>query len=334
MTLSRRPLLAALAAAAVARPAGAAETIRIGQANTSLSFLPLWTARALDSFAAQNLTLQWNAIQGGDPAALAALDSGDLDLAAVGGDTLLGAVAKGQPFQAVATLMDRVTLDLVVSKTFLERTKTVPTDPLPKRLAALAGALIGVSAVGGAQDRAVRWLASRGGIDPKSPQVALVGGPPALQAALGNGRVEAFILSPPEAQIAAAGGYGTKFVSMSTEFPELQHVPFLVLAAKTPVTHPDRLIATLRALAAADAALLANPAATADAIQSKFFPKIDPAIIRAGVLALQPGIVRRGAIDAAAAAEMLAFAQQSGVAVGTVQPDQFWTSTYIDAALR
>ena len=79
--LARRTLIAAIASAAT-RPARAAGIVRIGQATASLSFLPLWSARAMSTFAAENLNLDWAAIPGGDPAALAALDSDDLDLTA------------------------------------------------------------------------------------------------------------------------------------------------------------------------------------------------------------------------------------------------------------
>jgi NitT/TauT family transport system substrate-binding protein len=316
------------------RTARAVETIRIGQATTSLSFLPLWAARALDTFAAQNLSLDWAAIPGGDPSTLAALDSGDIDLAAVGSDTLIAAAAKGQPFAAVATLMDRVSLDLVVSEAFLKKSGVSPGDPLEKRVAALKGATVGVSAVGGAQDRAVRWLAAHGGIVPSSVQVALVGGPPALQAALEHGQIDAFILSPPEGQIAAAGGYGRVLVSMSTDFPELRGVPFLVLAAKLPVADPGKLERVLRALAAADDAILANQDKVADAIQQRFFPKIAPAIIRAGVVAMRDGVADKGKLDQPRADAALRFTRESGVDVSGLGGKPFWTATYIDAALR
>ena len=331
--LARRTLIAAVAAAAT-RPVRAGGIVRIGQATASLSFLPLWSARATGSFAAENLDLDWAAIPGGDPAALAALDSGDLDLAAVGADTLLAAIAKGQPFQAVATLMDRVTLDLVASADFMAKRRIAPGDPLPQRLRALDGSIIGVGAVGGAQDRAVRWLAKRGDLDPKSMQVALVGGPPALQAALQNGRIDAVVLSPPEGQIAEAGGYGRRLIGMADDFAELRAVPFLLLAAKLPVADPTRIVGTLRALAAADTALLAAPDKVADAIQAKFFPKIDQTIIRAGVAALKPGIAAKGIFGPGGAQAMLDFAKQSGVAVDDLTADRLVTNTFIDAALR
>jgi ABC-type nitrate/sulfonate/bicarbonate transport system substrate-binding protein len=72
--------------------------LRIGQATTSVSFLAIWAARALDTFKPVGIDLKWTAIPGGDPTVLAALDAGDIDLAAVGTDTPLAAVAKGQDF--------------------------------------------------------------------------------------------------------------------------------------------------------------------------------------------------------------------------------------------
>jgi ABC-type nitrate/sulfonate/bicarbonate transport system substrate-binding protein len=318
----------------VAPLAHAADLVRLGQATTSLGFLPVWAARALDTFAAEGLALQWVAIPGGDPATLAALDGGDIDVAAVGSDTALAAIAKGQPFEVVASLMDRVSLDLVVSEAFLKRAAVAPSDPLERRIAALKGAVIGVSAVGGAQDRAVRWLAGKGGVDPKSLQVAMVGGPPALQAALANGRIDAFILSPPEAQIARAAGAGRVLVSLSLDFPELQGVPFLVLVARTPIATPATLIRGLRALAAGSAAVTSRPEATADAIEQKFFPKIPIPIMREAVMALQGGVTRRGLLDQASADAMLRFARDSGIDVAGVDPAQFWTPGYIDVALK
>jgi ABC-type nitrate/sulfonate/bicarbonate transport system substrate-binding protein len=330
----RHRIFALLIASLALSPfACAADVVHLGQATTSLAFLPVWAARALDTFKPDGISLDWAAIPGGDPSTLAALDGGDIDLAAVGSDTALAAIAKGQPFQIVGTLMDRVSLDLVVSNAFLQRSGVSPSDPLDKRIAALKGAVVGVSAVGGAQDRAVRWLAAHGGGDPKSLQVAMVGGPPALQAALANGRIDAFILSPPEAQIAEAAGAGKRLVSLSQDFPDLRAVPFLVLVAKTPIVDPARLIRTLHALAAADADVLDRPAETADAIQRQFFPKIAPAIIRAGLDALHDGVAAKGALDALRAAAMLRFAQEAGIDVHGLDKMQYWTSTFVEKAV-
>ncbi len=330
MRLSRRTALLASLATALPLAARAAETIRIGQATPALSFLPVWAARAMDSFTPHGLTLSWAAIQGGDPAALAALDAGDIDLAAVGSDTALAAIGKGQPFQLVYALMAKMSLDVVVSTKLLTRTGVTPTSTLPQRIAALKGAIVGVSAVGGTQDRVIRWIAAQGGLAAHGDlQVAQVGAPPAIQAALENGRIEAFALSPPEAGIAEAGGYGRRLIDPGTDFPSLRGLPNLVLVMRR---DPDaalkaRIIATSAAMSDASKRVLADPDAAADLIGGKFFAKIPHPIIRGAVRSLLDGLSTGGRFTAPGIAALEAFSVGSGTPVPVGKP--YWTNDFI-----
>src|SRR5947209_4415468 len=119
--------------------ASAQQSVRIAQGFSALSFLPMWAARAQNTFAAEGLTATTILSPGGDTAALAALDAGDADIAAAGTEPVLRAIAKGQPFQIIYSLMSKVTLEVVVAPAFLEKTGIKPTDPLMKRIAALKG---------------------------------------------------------------------------------------------------------------------------------------------------------------------------------------------------
>ncbi len=334
--LRRRLLLLGLTTIAW-RPARAvvADRVRIGQATTSLSFLPLWAGRATGAFAAQSLSLEWAAIPGGDPTALAALDAGDIDLAAVGSDTALTAIAKGQPFLMVYDLMSKVSLELVVSPALMTRTGVTPDDALPKRLAAMKGAVIGVSAVGGAQDRMARWLARQGGLGPDDIQVALVGGPPAIQAALENKRIDAFILSPPEGAIAEAAGSGRILIRAGDAFPALRTTPFLVLVARREAAakSPDLIRRSAQALQAASGAVARDPTGTADAIQRQFFPKLPAAIIEQAVRSLSDGVTGRGAFDESGIQALIHFSAELGDAsVAKLNPgggdNAFWTNRF------
>lgn len=313
-----------------------ARKIHIGQATPAVSFLPLQAARALGSFTAADLDLYWAAIPGGDPACLAALDSGDIDLAAVGSETLLNAIAKGQPFQMVASLMSKVSLELVASNALLEKSAiSIADDPLPKRLSLLKGATIGVSAIGGTQDRAARWLAKQAGLDPKRDiQVAMAGPPPSIQAALEAGRVDAFILSPPEGLLAEDARTGQVVIRMGDEFPALANVPSLVLAVKTPVSSQTHalLVATCKALQSASTRLLANPAATAATIQEKLYPRIKAPVMNAAIDSLKSGIAARGRFDPAGIAALLAYAGDA--ATGIDPKSTFWTNDYWDEAAK
>jgi len=320
--------------------ASAQQTVRIAQGFASLSFLPIWGARALNSFAPQGLTGTVLMSPGGDPAALAALDAGDADLAAVGTETVLRAVAKGQPFQIVYNLMSKVTIEVVVSPSLLEKAGVKPGDPLEKRIAALKGATVGVAAVGGTQETAVRWLAAKGGLDPKADiKIAQVGGPVALQAALENKRIDAFALSPPEGYLAAKSGAGTILISLGDDFPLLANQPYLVLVAKKPIDDKasDLIVKTAWAMQAASAALVAEPEPTALSIQKQFFAKADPAAIVSAIKSMESGVAGGGKLDVAAFRNQLAFSREVGTNFGkdfdaAASQNDLWTNNYVERA--
>ena len=312
--------------------------VSIGQAAPTLSFLPLWSARALDSFQEQGVDLRFIAIRGGDPTALAALDSGDIDFAAVGSTTALKAIARGQPFEIIYSLMSVVSLELVVSNAFLTRYGISPSDPLPRRIAALNGAVIGATAIGGTQERVARWLVEQGGLDPRQDiNVAQIGPPPALHAALEDGQIDGFILSPPEGMLAEASGSGRVLIRLNAEFADLRALPFNVLVARKPLDGRQRelAIATVRALQSASDATLADPEHVGAEIQRRFFPSIRPEIIVAAIDRLGDGISAQGRITRDDIARLLSFTAVAGdsEAASLAPSDPFWTNTFVETAL-
>jgi ABC-type nitrate/sulfonate/bicarbonate transport system substrate-binding protein len=337
-----RTLTFATALLLVPTLASAQQSVRIAQGFASLSFLPVWGARALNTFAQEGLTATVLNSPGGDPSALAALDAGDADLAAVGTESALRAVAKGQPFEIVYNLMSKVTVELVIAPSVLAKAGVKADDPLEKRIAALKGATIGVAAVGGTQETAVRWLAAKGGLDPKADiKVAQVGGPLALQAALENKRIDAFALSPPEGYLAAKSGAGTILVSFGDEFPLLTHQPYLVLVAKKPIDDKasELIVKTARALQAASAALVKEPEPTAQAIQKQFFAKADPAAIAAAVKAMNSGVAGGGELDVQAIQNQLTFSKEVGTSFGkdfdaAASQNDLWTNQFVERAAK
>ena len=321
--------------------ASAQQPVRIAQGFASLSFLPVWAARALNTFQAEGLNASV-VTPGGDPAALAALDAGDVDLAAVGTESALRAAAKGQPFEIVYNLMSKVTLEVVVAPSFLEKSGVKPGDPLQKRIAALKGATIGVAAIGGTQETAARWLVAKGGLDPKTDiKIAQVGSPPALQAALENKRIDAFVLSPPEGFLATKSGAGTVLISLGDEFPLLANQPYLVLVAKKPIDDKASalIVNVLRAMQAASAALVKSPESSATAIQKQFFAKADPDAIAAAVKSLTSGVASGGKLDVESFHNQLVFSKEVGTDFGKefdakASENDLWTNSFVERAAK
>ena len=263
--------------------------------------------------------------------------SGDIDFAAVGSDTAVAAIAKGQPFEFIYSLMSQVSLEAVVSNALLKRTGVGPADSLRKRIAALKDATIGVSAVGGAQDRMARWLVAQGGLDPRHDiKIAMIGPPPAIHAALENGEIDGFVLSPPEGALIEQAKSGKVLIRLGAEFTDLRSLPYLVLVAKKPLDEKGRDLAvkTARALDAASRAALADPHRVADAIQKQFYPKLEPAIVLATIDVMKRGIAGEGRMNVTMIKHLLALTNATGEPV-RLEPgaQSFWTDEIIDAAL-
>jgi NitT/TauT family transport system substrate-binding protein len=308
-------------------------SVKIGQATASLGFLPVWIARAYDTFAQQNLDLTWAVINGGDPAALAALDSGDIDLAATGSDAVLDAVAKGLPYRIVYSLMSKASLNMTVSREFMRRTGASVDQPVDVRIGKLRNAVVGVTVVGGAQDRTVRWLVSKGGLDPKSDvKIVQIGSPTALGAALENSRIDAFMLSSPQGEIAEAGGYGTIYIRPDRDIPEMRGMPTLVLVARSDVDEVagSKIVASCRALNAGSKAFLVDIDGGAERLRAKFFPKVAPEVMRRSIEDLVGGIKDNGSLNQHSADLLVKFVVESG---RTPPAGPFWTNEYVERAL-
>jgi NitT/TauT family transport system substrate-binding protein len=316
--------------------------VKIGQAVPTLGFLPLYAARATDAFAADTIDAEFASIPGGDPTTLAALDAGDIDFAAVGAETMLLAVSKGAPYQMVYSLMSKMSVDLVVSNTFLQRTGVSPSDPLPKRLAALKGATIGTSAVRGAQERIAKWLAAQGGLNPDHDlQLPQVGPPPALRAAMENGRIDGFVLTAPEGQLVERAGFGKVLVRPGSEIEELKSYHHLVLVIRkdTAEKKPEMVTRVVAVLDKAAQRTVKDTAPVARAIQQKFYEKVPEPVILDSVQSLKDGVDKHGRMSVASIDYLLKFSNATGAGLekrldAAKGEGDFWTNRFIDQALK
>jgi NitT/TauT family transport system substrate-binding protein len=335
-------LLTALLAPVLPAWAQAPVKVKVGQAVPTLGFLPLYAARATDAFAADKIDAEFASIPGGDSTTLAALDAGDIDFAAVGAETALIAMSKGAPYQIVYSLMSKMSVDLTVSNAFLQRAGVSPSDPLPKRLAALKGATIGTSAVRGAQERITRWLATHGGLNPdKDLQIPQVGPPPALRAALENGRIDGFVLTAPEGQLVERAGFGKVLVRPGSEIEELKTYHHLVLVVRkdTAEKRADLVTRVVAVFTKVSDRTVKDTGAVAKAIQQKFYEKVPEPVIADAVASLKDGVDRQGRMSVASIDYLLKFSAATGAALdrrldAAKGENDFWTNRFIDMALK
>jgi ABC-type nitrate/sulfonate/bicarbonate transport system substrate-binding protein len=217
-----------------------------------------------------------------------------------------------------------------------------PSDPLPKRLAALKGATIGTSAVRGAQEKIARWLAAQAGLDAdKDLQLPQVGPPPALRAAMENGRIDGFVLTAPEGQLVERAGFGKVLVRPGSEIKELKTYHHLVLVVRKDTAEKKAELVT-RVVAVLDKAAqrtVKDTSAVAKAIQQKFYAKVPEPVILAAVESLKDGVDKHGRMSVASIDYLLKFSRATGTALekrldAAKGEGDFWTNRFIDQALK
>jgi ABC-type nitrate/sulfonate/bicarbonate transport system substrate-binding protein len=333
-------LTLALGAATACSSSGASasgsgkQTVSLAQPLQILGYADIDAARAGGEFSKAGINLEYSTVSGGDANLLAAVPGG-IDLGAPGTAAVLLSVAKGKHYQAIYCLDEEMSLNLVVSDNLLKRTGTSPTQPLQQRLQALKGATIGVSSLSGLQGQVAHYYVQAAKLSTSDVKIVQIGPPPALMAALQHGEIDAFVLSPPEGQVAKAGGVGETLVRGS-ELPALQ--PFCDLALVTTQDYAKSHQATVRkvvaALAAASAKIKQSPSDVARQVQKAFYPKVSLAAITSGLQDL--AVTGGGRMSAAMWDNVIALQK----AVGTELPSgmsgasgegTWWTNEYLPA---
>lgn len=317
---------------------GATRQATIAQVQPTLGYVTLDVARAFNTFSAEKIRSSYIQVGGGDTAALAALESGNVNFAAVGSEAPLVALAKnGGDYQIVYSVMSQMSLEFTVSRKFLAKAGVSATDPLDKRLKALKGARIGVSALGGAQDKAVRWLAKRAGLDAAKDVQILNGGPPsALQAGMQNDRFDAFALTAPNGEMTEREGYGKVLIRPGTEIPELKGFSHLVLVTRKEFAekNPQLVKAVASAFSRANDLILDKPGTVTTKLRKSTYKQIPADVLRASLKTLSPGLQPHGRLTEQGIATVIKFAADTGHPIVGTKLDahdgqgEWWTNDF------
>jgi NitT/TauT family transport system substrate-binding protein len=192
-----RMMAIALAAGVTALPAAAQqklEDVTMAVPTFSLSFSLGYLAEDLGFFAKHGLRVKSVTIVG--LGAINSVIAGSSDFAEPSSGSLTRAAAKGQRLLAIAELLNRPIVQVVLRKDLAEEAKFDPKAPLAKRALVLKGRTIGVDSINSVIHAYVRLLAKRAGYDPESIRVAPMQ-PASLLAAFQSKSIDGFAMSPP-----------------------------------------------------------------------------------------------------------------------------------------
>lgn len=250
---------------------GSTGNVTIGKAVDTIGFTTVDIAKAKGYFAKEGVNVNEQLLSGSSTA-FAALQSGSVNFVTASSTALLNAKAKGVPLEAVASLDYGVSLQLLVSDSFISSHGLSPNQPLNTVMKKMVGAKLGeISTTDLTYDH---YLEKQAGVDPGKFTYIQIDSQSAALAALKHGQIDAFLLSPPSTYFAQSQG-GGKIIASLHQVPELANMAYdiLVVDSDWAKSHASEVSAVATAMAMADNAAKASPQSVLD-VEQQHYPKM------------------------------------------------------------
>ena len=159
--------------------------------------------------------------------------AGSVDFTIAAGPTMIRANARGQKLLGIATTLDRVQQEIVLSKAAADAAGITANSPIEKKAAALKGRKIAVDSFNSVVHSYLRFVARKGGVDPDRDITVTNMQGPVMLASLKSGAIDGFTLSLPWTIVPVADGSAIKIASSPRgDFPELEPFTYTVVVAK------------------------------------------------------------------------------------------------------
>jgi NitT/TauT family transport system substrate-binding protein len=209
--------------------------------------------------------------------------AGSADFTFGTGPVFLRAAAQGQRFLAIANMVDRPLVELVLRKDVADAAGITDKTSQADRAKALKGKTIGVQGIGSIVHAWQRYVVNRGGLDiEKDVRVAPMD-PPAMYPALENKSIDGYATSMPFTTQAIIKGSAIMLASSTFDAPEL--VPFaygLIYTRPNMCTEKRDLCARMaRAYMGAAKMIQEKPDEVFETVLKKRFEKMDPQLLAA-----------------------------------------------------
>jgi NitT/TauT family transport system substrate-binding protein len=317
----RRSLLCAALAVAVlaAAPPGRAQTLQSSLAlpTTSLTFSAAYVADDLGLWTKQGLEVKGVIIAGvGSPNAVIA---GSVDFTITTASTFLRAASRGQRMLAVANLLERPMVEVVLRKDLADAAGFDAAAPVAARARLLKGRTIAVDGIYTVIHAFLQVVALKGGLDPETemhvaPMVA-----PNMPAALDTKAIDGFSASLPWTSGAVALGKAVLIASGPRgDLPELLPFAYGIVMTRPELCreHAPVCAGMVAGLAAADSFIREHPL-EALAIVRKRFPSIGDEVLKPAFETLRGATAAVPRVDPAA----LANSERLSVEAHVVKPE-------------
>src|SRR3954462_7858067 len=201
-----------------------------------------------------------------------AVIAGSADFTIGTGPVFLRAAAAGQRMLAIANLIDKPLVELVLRKDVADAAGITAATPLAERAKALKGKTIAIQGVGSIVHAWERFVASRGGLDiEKDVRIAPMDPPPML-AAMETKSIDGFATSLPFTTEAVVKGKAIMLASGASAAPDLLPFAYGLIYTRSDMCTKQRekCVRVVRALATANRFSLEKPEEALELLKKRF----------------------------------------------------------------
>jgi NitT/TauT family transport system substrate-binding protein len=211
-----------------------------------------------------------------------AVIAGSADFTIGTGPVFLRAAAAGQRMLAIANLIDKPLVELVLRKDVADAAGITDATPLAERAKALKGKTIAIQGVGSIVHAWERFVASRGGLDiEKDVRIAPMDPPPML-ASMETKAIDGFATSLPFTTEAVVKGKAIMLASGASAAPELLPFAYGLIYTRSDMCTKarEKCERVVRALATANRFILEKPDEALELLKKRF-DKMDQQVLAA-----------------------------------------------------
>lgn len=281
----KRPILAAaaLAAGLAATPGRAQEETEIIFAipALTLTFSTHFVAQDAGFFKKEGLKVTDRNLVG--VASVNAVIAKSADFTMGTGPIFLRGAAQGQRMLAIANLVDRPLVELVLRKDVADAAGITDKTPVAERIKALKGKTIAIQGVGSIVHAWQRYVTNRAGLDVEKDVRIQPMDPPAMFPAMENKAVDGYTTSMPFTTQAIVKGAAIMLASSTFDAPELLPFAYALVYTRPEVCKEKRDLCARMARAYVGAARMIQekPDEVFETVLKKRFAKMDPQLLAA-----------------------------------------------------
>src|SRR5262245_45652794 len=209
--------------------------------------------------------------------------AGSADFTMGTGPIFLRAAAQGQKFKAIANLVDKPLVELVLRKDVAEAAGITASTPMAERAKAMKGKTIAIDGVGSIVHAWQRYVTNRGGLDAEQDVRIAPMSPPSMFAALTSKAIDGYTTSMPYTTEAIVKAGAVMLASSTFDAPELLPFAYALVYSKPDFCKEKRDLCARVARAYVGAAKMVQekPDEVYETVLKARFAKMDPELLAA-----------------------------------------------------